>query len=150
MGQRFFCFAKGEASNYCVCPKLRTVIKNPANRKKLTQTINTISMRRIDFFVLAVFFAISNNRSLVVFFTVSTHQKLICSSRKPLPAYQTHTTACVCLRAKDGAAWQLELQGELVRKMVSIQEEILRKLEQVNSQTLIACVLLVVNEFTVQ
>ena len=39
------------------------------------------------------------------------------------------TTACVCLRAKDGATQQLELQGELVRKMVSIQEEILRKLD---------------------
>lgn len=40
-----------------------------------------------------------------------------------------HPTACVCLRAKDDAAWPLELQGELVRKMVSIQEEILRQLE---------------------
>ena len=39
------------------------------------------------------------------------------------------TTACVCRRAKGGATQQLELQGELVRKMVSIQEEILRKLE---------------------
>ena len=36
---------------------------------------------------------------------------------------------CVCRRAKDGVAQQFELQGELVRKMVSIQEEILRKLE---------------------
>ena len=35
----------------------------------------------------------------------------------------------MCLRAKDVATQQLELQGELVRKMVSIQEEILRKLE---------------------
>jgi len=42
---------------------------------------------------------------------------------------QTHPTACVYLRAKDVATQQLELQGELVRKMVSIQEEILRKLE---------------------
>ena len=40
------------------------------------------------------------------------------------------TTACVCLRAKDVATQQLELQGELVRKMVSIQEELPRKLEQ--------------------
>ena len=30
----------------------------------------------------------------------------------------------MCLMAKDGATQQLELQGELVRKMVSIQEEI--------------------------
>ncbi|MDB4864572.1 hypothetical protein OAI33_14890 [Pirellulaceae bacterium] len=44
-------------------------------------------------------------------------------------AYKTHPTACECRRAKGGVAQQLELQGELVRKMVSIQEEILRKLE---------------------
>ena len=36
------------------------------------------------------------------------------------------------MRVSDGKRWatqQLELQGELVRKMVNLQEEILRKLE---------------------
>ena len=47
-----------------------------------------------------------------------------------LATHDTHILPHACVGGqKDGAAQQLELQGELVRKMVSIQEEILRKLE---------------------